>query len=124
MSKAKPVYCFETETVYNGCREAANTLKINEQCVRKCCLEDLIQTEGFHFCYNEDRSVYEIRFSKREKPIIAYNLNTNEITKYHSAKEASVELKIPQETICRILKGKTKKPRIGYLFKYDVQRRN
>ncbi len=121
MWEYRKVYCFENGQSYNGYSEAAKSLGLNNQCVYKCCIGDQIQTKGFHFCYEDERDIYEMRISRREKPIIAIHLKSGRSVHYSSVKEAVQELDISPNTLYSILSKRVKKPRIGYSFKYAVQ---
>lgn len=45
----EPVFCVETQTVYPSAFSAAQILNLYSSSIRKCCLEKLQTTGGYHF---------------------------------------------------------------------------
>lgn len=53
-TKMTPVYCFETDTIYESASEAERELNVQQSGVSMCCRGIISQTGGYHFCYASD----------------------------------------------------------------------
>lgn len=56
-----PVYCYETDKVYESASEVARSLNVKPGNVSKCCKGLCKHTGGYHFCYSDELSdTYEL----------------------------------------------------------------
>lgn len=54
--RSKPVYCYETDTVYESIKAAAAALNLHSQSVGACCKGKYKHTGGYHFRYEAAES--------------------------------------------------------------------
>lgn len=55
----KPVFCYETNQVYESCANAARTLGLSVDCVRRCASNKQVSTKDqYHFCYANDKDTF------------------------------------------------------------------
>lgn len=50
----KPIYCFETDKIYESANEVERQLNVNVGNVSRCCRGKISQTGGYHFCYYDE----------------------------------------------------------------------
>lgn len=50
----KPIYCYETATVYQSTKDAEHQLNVHSSNVSNCCRGLRSQTGGYHFCYADE----------------------------------------------------------------------
>lgn len=107
----REVYCYETDTVYHSCAEAANTFGLDKSLMNMACRGIVHTAGGKHFCYAEDaeeklQHLDEwLRPHDGKKGVIAKNLDTGEELHFPSRKEAGIALGIPNCGISSVLTG-------------------
>ena len=107
----KPVYCFETERVYNSCAEAANDLGVDRSAITMNCRGINSSVSGYHLCYLEDYDALKndkkrIHKIGNFKPVKAINVETGEELLFKSRMEASKYLNIPDCGISSVITGR------------------
>jgi hypothetical protein len=129
MPKSKPVYCFETQTLYDSMHHASRELNVSQSQIFKCCRKMLIQAKGYHFCYEDDIFDYEPKFDERHnsaKKVIAYKRNKLGDGQYflqklyfNSINEAGRRLGIAPPMISNVIHGKHKSTHGYYFMRQD-----
>ena len=76
--------------------------------------------ENLEWVTNKENQIHKVNSGlyKGEKGVIQYDLNMNKINEFKSIIKASKTLNIHKNIIIRCCKGKTKKPKCGYQFRY------
>lgn len=110
----KPVYCYETDTIYKSGAEAAYELGLTRPEVSMLCSGRLGVAHGYHVCYEEDMehmlSIKDDWIAERtaKKPIHARNIDTGEELYFESRNEAADYLGIPACGISSVNTGHAK----------------
>ena len=98
----KKVYCYDTDTIYNSCADAADDIGATRSIITSCCRNEVHAVKGMIFCYLEDKGKMSnaelaIRraMSRGTRPIRARNVITGETLIFESRVAASKELNIP-----------------------------
>ena len=115
----KPVYCFETDTVYRSGVAASRDTGVPKSQITFCCTGASAHGHGYHFCFEEDiderkRDLRWMR-NRQYKPIKAYGPN-GEALYFESRSEAARELGIPNCGISSVVNGHLKHTH-GWRFK-------
>ena len=74
-SKKRPVYCFETNTLYENARDASEQTGSNLSKIIRCCDKKENGTNGMHFCWYDEKDTFVInnttkrgeKYSQEEK---------------------------------------------------------
>lgn len=108
----KPVYCFETETIYRSCADAARSLGVQKSQITFCCQGKRGHAGGYHFCYESEMWEKKndpswLHLHSPYKPLVAYGPN-GEVKKYNSRREAANDIGIPDCGISSVLSGHLK----------------
>lgn len=117
----KPVYCYETDTVYESGADAAYKLGVTRAGIVHACKGIDAHVGGYHVCYLEDKD-YKINHldewlrERQFKPVHARNLDTGETLYFKSVNEASSYLGIPACGISSTLHGHTKHTHRWYFW--------
>ena len=91
----KPVYCYELDTEFRSCADAAEYFGVSRGLITMCCKGQVHSIRGNHLCYLED---LDDRLEKLDswiskngnyKRVIAINPETGEQLIFNSRKEAS-----------------------------------
>lgn len=103
----KKVFCYETQKFYESACETGRCLNLDSRLVSRCCKGELIQTKGYHFCYESDYHVgWHPRKSKQgqkaKPPILC--VETKEI--FETAVEASKAKGINASSLSQCLNKK------------------
>lgn len=60
-TKMIPIYCYETDKIYESMIDVQRQLNVNAGSVSRCCTGKYSQTGGYHFCYASELSdTYEL----------------------------------------------------------------
>jgi hypothetical protein len=86
--------------------------------ISQCCLGKRNHHRDFIWKYDDGSGMIRTNFKLKKMPVIQYDKNLNEINKFKSIKEASIETKISENGIVRCCKGKDIKAG-GFIWKYD-----
>lgn len=116
----KEVYCYETDTTYRTCREAARDLGVSFPAVTTCCKGIAHTCSGMHLCYKEDlnEKLNDPEWLKERspyKPIIAISPE-GEWIQFPSRKAAAEAIGIHDSCISNVMSGKIKQTH-GWRFK-------
>ncbi len=107
MAKAKPVYCFETETLYESARKASKDLNISAVSIGNCCRGKIFSTHGKHFCFEQDIFDYKIKEGWRGKRVVAFKKEDPSSKLYfNSLTEASKFFKVSVSNISQAIHKK------------------
>lgn len=108
----KPVYCYNTDTVYRSCAEAADAIGVSRGLITTCCKDRVNSANGYVFCYLEDREnltekeiARRIAAGKNYRPVRAINIETGEILIFESRRDASKCLGVPDCSISSCITG-------------------
>lgn len=98
-------------------------LGFSKECIIRCCKEKTISTWGYVWKYKiKDEYPLKINVSQKEvivtKQLIKYNKDMNELTRYNSLKEASIETTISKGAILNNIAGLSKSAG-GFIWKYE-----
>jgi len=109
---SRKVYCFENDTVYDRCTDAAEDIGVSKSQITTCCQGKTGTANGYHFCYLEDKEEKMndknwLRVRNGFKPVIAISKDGNKI-RFGSRKEAAEILGIPDCSISSVLTGHLK----------------
>lgn len=107
----KPVYCYETNSVYRSGAEAANALGVSKASITHCCKGSSADVRGYHVCYEEDMKEkcsdsnwISPRIRRGQKPVVAIGPNGERYLS-ESRTEAAEKLGIPGCGISSVLSG-------------------
>lgn len=119
----KPVFCYETNYIYNSAAEAADALGISRSSVSCCCNGKIGFSNGYHICFASDidEKLADPNWLDDSKSfglrkVEATNLNTGETIIFNSRKEASEVLGIPNCGISSVVNGHLNHTH-GWVFK-------
>lgn len=110
----KPVYCYETDTIYHSGQDAARELGLQKASVTNTCKGKTGVTGGYHLCFASDMNERLANLeewlddskSLRWKPVEAYNLSTGENYIFKSHLEAQHALGVTDSGISNVLAGR------------------
>lgn len=117
----KSVYCYETDTVFRSCADAAEYFGVNRSLITMCCEGKVHSISGNHLCYlndlEEKRKDPDKWFRKvgNYKRVKAINKETGETMIFNSRKEASEYLNIPDSGISSVISGRISNTH-GWIF--------
>lgn len=117
-TRKKQVYCLETDMFYDSCTQAGKILNIDNRLIGRCCTGELVQTNGYHFCFAQDYHAGWMprknrKGQKKKEKVLC--VETNEI--FDTAAEAGREKKINASCLSGCL-NKKKETAGGYHWKY------
>ncbi len=120
-STAKVVKQYDVEGTfigeYRSIREASNETGYSASAISQVCLGSSESTKGFIFKYaNED--VLNRPATKCSNKVDLIDGKGNVLEVYESIRAAALDLEISDQSIYKILCGKTNKTKDGYRFKY------
>jgi hypothetical protein len=120
----KPVYCYETDTVYRSGAQAARELNCDKSAISQVCSGKYHTANGYHVCFAEDKENRLnnidswVKENYNYKPIHAKNLKTGEELYFKSRKDASIKLRIPDCGISSVIHGRIRQTH-GWTFWED-----
>ena len=103
---------------FNSIIEASKELDIGKSNIRGVVINYRKSAGGFIFKYLEDNNKYDVVIpNNRNRRVIQYSLEMNQIKEFNSIVEASKELKIHKNNIWAVIRN-YKKTAGGFIFKY------
>lgn len=104
---------------YISINQAKRENNFHKENISLCCCHKRNPSNGFIWRYDGD---YDVSYKKKKftKPISVYDINSNLISDFDSAVEASEYTKVSRSDICECCKGR-KQSVNGYKFKYKEQ---
>ena len=108
----KEVYCYELDTYYKSCADAARALNVDKSSITLVCKGDIHNVKGYHFCYADEveEKINDPNWLKDYNPyksIIAIDKDGNRYS-FNSRKEAARELGMPDCGISSVVNGHLK----------------
>lgn len=106
-AQSEPVYCVETNTVYESVREAARQLCLDPRNISKCCRnkDKSRSAGGIHFCFLKDKDNFVIKKPKAGRPpkkVLCVELGIV----YESVAEAARQLGLSPSSISSCCHGR------------------
>ena len=101
--------------VYEGVREASRQTNISASSIGECCRHLLSHAHNYIFCYEGDIPTSKPKIHR--KAVIQYDLQNNELQRFNSIKEASIQTQTDKSSISAVCKGKRKTAN-GYKWRY------
>lgn len=113
--REKPVYCYETGTIYKSQTEAARLLNIDQGNIGKCCKGKAKSVKGLHFIYYTQNKIDYSQNEIRKKSGQIYCIELDKT--FNTVSECAIELNLTPYYITRCCKGQQLSTG-GYHFKY------
>ena len=101
---ARAVYCITTSTAFESIQEAARQTNCKAETIYRCCISDLLSTNGFQWCYLEDKESFKVREADKFKRSLVYCVELDRT--FNSYYEAEHELQIDRHKISHCCKGR------------------
>lgn len=101
---ARAVYCITTSTAFESIQEAARQTSCKASTIQRCCISDLLSTNGLQWCYLEDKESFKVREADKFKRSLVYCVELGRT--FNSYYEAEHELHIDRHKISLCCNGR------------------